>query len=406
MYIPLFTSGTLAKAIGIWAVLFFLDLSAEKPEKNIFSAYVLLSIAGFIQPIVSVQLFVLLTGVAVLSRIDFQSTVGLNLGNKNQRLTESQSLKGIALSVLFYLLTAGVWIFLMNKNFASGEIEKTLLFEFFEFRVPHHYMPSYFSIKNYIAFGILFLLGAYFFYKKEMKLFWFFVLAVLGMLVYVVGVEFLQISPIMAAQWFKTTIWLKAFSFIAVMAMIEKMISRVLPELKVLEALLGFLEKTIKIGLVVMGLVSVYAISNPFSRFEIFPYDLPFSNNKNAEITIAELAKTNTPKDALFMIPMGNTHFKHFAERSTYIDYKAVIHRKSVIPIWYERIQEVYGIDIETRRSGQLMYQAGDDFYKKRTLKDLEAFAEKGIDYWLTFKEVDLPLEKIASNEKYVIYKL
>ena len=396
MYIPLFTSSTLAKALGIWAVLFFLE------QKNKM-VYVLLAVAGFIQPIVSVQLFVLLTGVEVLSRIDFQSTLGLNFFKKKnkgkiiQGLTESQSLKGIALGVLFYLLTAGVWIFLMNKIFASGTIEKALLFEFFEFRVPHHYMPSYFPMKNYLALGLLFLIGIIFYKKKEIRLFWFFVLAMLGMLVYVVGVEVLQVPSIMAAQWFKTTIWLKAFSFIAVIAMVEKLLNT---------RLNYFLEKIIKIGLVAVGVVAVYAMLNPFSRFEMFTYDLPFFKNKNAEITIAELAKANTPKDALFMVPMGNTHFKYFSERSTYIDYKAVIHRKSVIPIWYQRIQEVYGIDIETRRRGQLMYQAGDDFYKKRTIQDLEVFAKKGIDYWLTFKEVDLPLEKIATNEKYVVYKL
>ena len=391
MYIPLFTSSTLAKALGIWAMLYFL-------QNKILIVYILLAIAAFIQPIVSIQLFVLVTGVAFLSRFDFHSPLELSPKKLIQGVTESQTLKPI----IGYLLTAGVWVFFMNKNFASGEIEKALLFEFFEFRIPHHYMPSYFPIKIYFTLIPLFFIGLYFFYKKEIKLFWFFVLAMLGMLVYVLGVENFQIPSIMAAQWFKTTIWLKAFSCIAVFALLEN---------KVLNRLESKL--ILKGQFFLVGIIFIFVIFKTPMKLQSLPYDLPFLQNlfteklgENAEITIAKLAKEKTPKDALFIIPIGNTHFKHYAERSTYIDYKAVIHRKSVIPTWYQRVQEVYGIDIKTRREKRNMEGIANDFYKKRTLQDLEYFAKKGIDYWMTFKEVDLPLEKIAENEKYVIYQL
>ena len=404
MYIPLFTSSTLAKAIGIWAIYFFL----KEKNKHILLVYILLAIAAFIQPIVSVQLFVILTGVIILSKFDFQSTLKLNWKDSIQGLTESQILKKTGLGILFYLLTASVWVFLMNKKFSSGEIEKALLFDFFEFRVPHHYMPSYFPLKNYFALGSLFLIGIYFFHKNPVptiagskkELFWFFVLALLGLVFYTLGVEVFQVSSIMAAQWFKTTIWLKAFSFIALVALFEKVLGlKSTPRTLILEAL-----EKLKLGFFIVGIFSIYAILNPFGRFQVFPYDLPFSKNNNAEITISELAKQHTPKDALFIIPMTNTYFKHYAERSTYIDYKAVIHRKSVIPTWYQRVKEVYGIDINTRRTRTNLYAIGNDFYKKRTLQEVQAFAKKGVDYWITFKEVDLPLEKIVTNEKYVIY--
>ena len=398
MYIPFFTSSTLAKAIGIGAILFFLET-----DKKPLLVYALLAIAAFIQPIVSIQLFVILTGVAFLSKL---ARIQRGHGNiySHVLFTFGQVLKKTMLGILFYLSTAGVWIFFMNKNFASGEIEKALLFDFFEFRIPHHYIPSYFSWKNYLALSSLFLVGIYFFKNKEKKIFLFFVLSLLGTIVYTLGVEVFQNPSIMAAQWFKTTIWLKAFSFIAVFAMLEKFLPT---------NLISFFDKKIKFGLLILSIFSIYTILNPFSRFNAFPYDLPFFQNlptemveKNAEINIAELAKEKTSKDALFIIPIGNTHFKYYAERSTYIDYKAVIHRKSVIPIWYQRVQEVYGINIQTRQSGKNIDAVANDFYKKRTIQDLEVFAKKGINYWMTFKEVDLPLEKIAENEKYVIYKL
>jgi len=119
-----------------------------------------------------------------------------------------------------------------------------------------------------------------------------------------------------------------------------------------------------------------------------------------------KIAKENTPKDALFIIPMDHTHFKNYSERSTYIDYKAVIHRKAIIPIWYERIQEVYDVNIETRLSGKDNVMIGNQNFRKLRIEDLKIFSEKGIQYILTYKEVNLPLERVGENEKYVIYKL
>jgi len=108
----------------------------------------------------------------------------------------------------------------------------------------------------------------------------------------------------------------------------------------------------------------------------------------------------------LFIIPMHLTHFKNYSERSTYIDYKAVIHRKSIIPIWYERIQEIYDVDIKTQRTGKDNVMIGNQNFRNLTMEDLQRFSQKGVQYLLTFQEVDLPLKKVGENEKYVIYKL
>ncbi len=385
MYIPLITSSTVAKVFGIWAVYFF--LKKENFEKNNLPnrqagwyVYILLSIATFIQPLVGLQLFLVLTGVRVLNVI-------FNMKIKWREF----------LPVLFYILTGGVWVFWLQRDFAAGGIDNRLLFDFLEFRLPHHFIPSYFSKKAAIVLLPLFGWSLFFFWKKNRDVFWMFVLTLLGVVIYTFGVDVLEISTIVSSQWFKTTIWLKSLSIIAFISFVESKIT-------VLRKV--FFQKICIWGLRVLGVFSVVMILNPVSFFKTRPYDFFFLNKKNEEIEIAEIAKLNTPKEALFIIPMDHTHFKNYSERSTYIDYKAVIHRKSVIPIWYKRIQEIYDVNIETRQSGKDNVMTGNQNFRNLTTEDLEVFSQKGIQYLLTYKEVELPLERVGENEEYVIYKL
>ena len=378
MYIPLITSSTVAKTFGIWAVYFF--IKKENFENNNWYVYILLSIATFIQPLVGLQLFLLLTGVRVLNVIF-------------DRKMEWRKF----LPVLFYVLTGGVWVFWLQRDFAEGGIDNRLLFDFLEFRLPHHFVPSYFSKKAAIVLLPLFGWSLFFFWRKNRDVFWLFVLALSGVLIYTIGMEVLESSTIVSSQWFKTTIWLKSLSVIALFSFLENKISVLQEE---------FFQKICTWGLRFLGIISIAMILNPISIFKTKTYDFFFLHQKNAEIEIAEIAKSTTPKDALFIIPMDNTHFKNYSERSTYIDYKAVIHRKSIIPIWYQRIQEIYDIDIQTRQSGKDNVMTGNQNFRNLTMEELEVLNQKGIQYLLTFKELDLPLERVGENEKYVIFKL
>ncbi|MFK7774036.1 MAG: DUF6798 domain-containing protein [Saprospiraceae bacterium] len=378
MYIPLITSSTVAKAFGIWAIYFFLKKDGFKI--NNWNVYILLSIATFIQPLVGLQLFLMMTGARMLIVV-FSGEIEWKT----------------FLPVLFYVLTGGVWVFWLQRDFAEGGIDNRLFFDFLEFRLPHHFIPTYFSKKAAVVLLPLFAWSLFFYFKKNKTVFWMFVLTLLGMLIYTIGVEFLENSTIVSSQWFKTTIWLKSLSVIALFSFLENKIPVLQKE---------FFQKNCTWGLRIMGVISIAIILNPISIFKNKPYDFFFLNKKNAEIEIAEIAKATTPKDALFIIPMNHTHFKNYSERSTYIDYKAVIHRKSIIPIWYKKIQEIYNVNIETRQSGQDNVMVGNQNFKKLAMEDLRRFSQKGIQYLLTFKEVDLPLERVGENPNFVIYKL
>ncbi len=398
MYIPLITSSTVAKSIAIWAVYFF--IKKDKKGREDWYVYILLAIATFIQPLVGLQLFLILTGVGVLFFL-----FGRNKSFQNfEFLKDSSNSTFSIFPILFYLLTAGLWIFLLSRDFAHGEIDNRLFFDFLEFRIPHHFIPSYFSKKAALVLIPLFVFGLFYFYKKNKNVFGTFVLALLGLLIYTIGVEVFEISVIVSSQWFKTTIWLKSFSVIAFVAFLENKISFFRRE---------SFSKVGVWGVRFLGVFSFVMLLNPISIFKNKAYDFTFLPKKyqtgwsaDSDIEISKIAKATTPKDALFIIPASNTHFKFYSERSTYIDYKAVIHRKSVIPIWLERIKAIYGIDVETRRSGQDNVMKGNEFFRNLSITDLTKLSEKGIGYLLTFKDVVLPFDKIGENADYVIYKL
>ena len=378
MYIPLITSSTIAKPMGIWAIYYF--LKKEENNRSQWIAFILLSVATFIQPLVALQLFLIFVGVRVFNVILNKK---LEIGN--------------FYPALIFIFTGGIWIYFILSHFGVGEIDNDLFFEFIEFRLPHHFLPSYFSKKAAILFFPLFVWSLFFYYKKNRDIFLMFVIIMIGLVGFVIGVEVLEVSTFVSSQWFKTTIWIKSFSVIALLSFLENKIPLLQKNL---------FQNIIQGGIVAFGIFSVAMILNPISTYKYKPYDFFFLNNKNAELEISEIAKKVTPKDALFIIPASNTFFKTYSERSTYIDYKAVIHRKSVIPIWYDRIQEVYGINIATRKSGQDNVAVANQNFRNLKMEDLKKFKEKGIDYLLTWKEVDLPLESVGENEVYGIYRL
>ena len=85
--------------------------------------------------------------------------------------------------------------------------------------------------------------------------------------------------------------------------------------------------------------------------------------NLTQEEEIGLLAKQNTPKYAVFIYPMEFTGFKFYSERSIYVDFKSVVHRKDVLGNWYHRINMIYGVDINTRRERENLFKKAKENY-------------------------------------------
>ncbi len=297
----------MAKSIGIWCVYFFL-------RRRDNASYLLLIPTTFIHPMVGVQLFLIM----------LITSIWLRFSKKKNKISFG--------SIVTYLLTAGSWIVYLKFSFSDNSIESQKVFEVLHYRLAHHYFPSTYPIGDYGLLIPFFVVGWLFFWMKNRQVFLFYTIAILGLLFYSVGVEYWHSLTILSAQWFKTTIWLKFFSSIAVVAIIKKFV-------------FGQTKRSTKIFNLItwvtfLGLGLFLGLKLP-DRHPI-TLDLPWRDPYNDRIEIALLAKAITPKEAIFITDSDFTHLKYFGERSTFVDYKATIHERAKLVSWYKRINEAY----------------------------------------------------------------
>jgi hypothetical protein len=372
IYYNTLTSSQTAKAIGIWSIFFFLS---KKPT----TAILMLIPTSLIHPLVGIQLFLIFTGTLFVQQI--KKGGWTNLLKKYW-------------SIPVYLLTAGVWLYFLEKQFSSGDnLDSDAFFRIIEFRLAHHFIPSVFGLKNYVVLVPLCLFGWIYFLRKNALLFWLFNFTITGIIIYTIGVELLQNSLFLSTQWFKTTIWLKYFSIIAVFAFAHDLIKRYLP-------------KAIKgINILILSslvLITAFLVWKLPARHQT-TFDMPWKGVYNDEIAIAKLASLKTPKDALFVTPVYFTHLKYYGKRSTYIDYKAMVHHKSVLPEWYQRVTNIYGMnerESSTERLSSKQMQlpsAAEGIKKLHTL---------GITHMITDKPIKTGTNLLGQKGKYYLYEL
>ncbi len=108
----------------------------------------------------------------------------------------------------------------------------------------------------------------------------------------------------------------------------------------------------------------------------------------------------NTPADALFLTPRGNSTFKWYASRAEVVTHKDVPQDATTLLEWHKRINEVYrpsGLDDLTfyRSTGEL-----------GTPRIEELAAEFGFDYVLTTGDFPLDLPVVFANATYVVYQV
>lgn len=374
IYYNMFISSLVAKSLSVWSIYYFL-------KKKSLTAYLLLIPATLIHPTVGAQLFIMLTATAILS-------------------WKNMSKKKMLTGILLYLMTAGIYIALLqwklNQNSGISEQE---LFEIFEFRIAHHFFPSYFPVHTYFIAIALWGFSMWYFLKR--KLWNILVLQVVilaGMIFYTFFTEVFPMAAVLSSQWFKTSIWMQLTGIIGIIAWFEEQYNR--SKINLLQNL--SLEWSLPLGAI---LVVVIVLSGN-SYFSGKKYEFFFTEFYSDEAKIGLLAKERTPQDAVFVVPMSFTEFKYFSERSLYIDYKSVVHRKDALGEWYNRIREVYGIDLESRRTIKDLSAEANKNYTKIDPAEVKNLLQKGIRYYVGFSNQKLPYKVVAQNESYRIYDL
>jgi hypothetical protein len=371
------TPSYLAQVIGLWAFVFIFS-------GYIDYSYALVFLATFMHPLIGVQLWILVASANIISKF---------------RDAAYESWQTIILINLGYLLTAGFFIFKIKSGYDSGSISSESFLNMIEFRAPHHYFPNYFPLKNWLILMPLFLL--YFIVAKPL-LRLIIMLILSGCVVFAFGVLVLKSPTIMSLQWFSMTIWLKTFSMMALIGLVEtffmekKWVQKGLNNDRILNAIMA------------LSLVSIVFMMPQFQLFKNKNYDF-FTQNlmQKSDVSISIKAKELTDKNAVFLIPSDFSAFRFWSERNVFIDYKAINHRQAALSEWYNRIQNVYKINLDDRlRNADLPYLANENFKQLKENDFLQFAQNQGITHIITFKNCVLNFQKIAENEDYALYKV
>lgn len=377
LYYNTLTPSYLAQVIGLWTFVL------------IFSGYVgwsyaLIFVATLIHPLIGVQLWLLVAATHVIA--------------KSQNAAYESWLTIIRINI-GYLLTAGFFIYKIKSNYDTGYVDNDLFLNIIEFRAAHHYFPSYYPLKNWL---ILLPLFALYFISAHSLLRVLIGVLLTGCVVYTFGVSVLKSPTILSTQWFATTVWLKTFSIIAFVGIVESFIV----EKKWAKNILD--NSLILKGLGIISLMSVIFMTPQYQVFKNKNYDFWTTHlSQKPEVDIALKAKSLTPKDALFMIPPNLSEFRYWSERSSFIDYKATNHRQAAFAEWYSRIKQVYHVSLDNRRNNaDLPYLANLNYQQLPRGEFALWAAHNGVTHIITYKNHALDYPKIGENDVYVIYQI
>jgi len=366
------------KTFALWGIFHFL-------RNRFLLAFVIFGLATLLQPVVGLQLFV--TCFAVLCLLKWLDERDI-------------SMQDVGLSFVAWMVTGGVWIFYLKSFFEGGDVSNATFFNIlFEFRSPYHYMPSGFDKKSWFILIPLMIFGTRYFYKRSRKLFFFFAVSWVLLAGYTVCVELFRSVNVASIQWFKITIWLEAFGLIALMAWLEKN----LPFLKK-QILLKLSWPTLIVGAsIVLGAMVV----KPDLFFWNVPRDYRQVESKGDAVLVAQQVKLLTEQDALILHPIAFTELKIYGERSAYLDHRILVHRKTAMVDWYNKIKAVYGISLETARAKVPELVKADEVYRSHSVQWYQRLHdEAGVTHVITFSDTDLALRKLYSNETYSLYQI
>jgi MFS family permease len=332
-----FISSTVAKSISAFALLQFV-------RSRMVFAGIILGIAALFQPLVGLQLFLILTGIELLVR-------------RNLKLT-------VSLIASFLAIAMFILVPVFFRQFAEGVLfDKELYYEIlYRFRNHHHYLPSLFPTTHYIKFGGLLVLGliSYFLVKPNDKEFYpgLVGFGLLGMLVYWVGLEHLNIHQLGKVQWFKITVWIGAFSSIMIAGFVGQFLSGFIP--------LTQLRKHLFPSSFFLSICLLFSITNSKFLPEAYQHKYMVGNRVYSDLENMHFwIEKNTDLDVSVLISPDNNLFPCQAKRSVPIHFQAIIHEPFFMMPWYDDYMEIYGVSIENLEGIDARKAAVDKFHTR-----------------------------------------
>ncbi len=329
--------GTLTMPFSLAGIWLFID-------KRYKLSFFLLGIGTLFQPLAALQVF----GIFWL----------LLLFDKN-----TKDFNTITLSTLLYLLPALCILgpvfyrqFGLQMDY-DMELYYNLLYRF---RNHLHYIPSFFPVKDYIKLFSLIVLGfaatRLIPINKKKQIYHFSIVILLGMLLYWLCLEVLEINAVGKIQWFKNSMWLNMFASMVISIFIAEKLQVFTPTFE--------WKKWHSPMLLVCSLVLLVAILNgKYLPHEKLQSRYHIGNYKKTDLTLMhEWIEDNLPLDATILCSPQNTSFACEAKRNQVIQYQAIIHEPFYMLPWYQRFSDIYGISIKSATMKDIRQQATEQY--------------------------------------------
>lgn len=334
------TCTVLSIALGVVAFSYFTK------GKMVFAA-AFCGLASLFQLLAGLQLFILLVISSFL------------IVNKNKWI---YSLKYF----LTYLLFSAPMLFpLLVLQFGpSSSLENEKYFNIlFYFRASHHYNPFCFPLMDYlktILWWTIILISILFSSRRHQLSNYSIVILLtsIGCVLYTIGLTQLNIYSIGKLQWFKATIWPTLFGVIPVsIYLVEKV--------KFQPFLRNLSRWRIALSFCILFIMLII-FNSDYLHFDKLKYRYKLGNYPKRDLEKMHLwIAKNTPTDAVFLSLPEDDSFLCEAKRSTPIGYKGIIPQPYFMFPWYEKMKNIYGVELSDKKCRKLMDEAKSKYHHR-----------------------------------------
>ena len=133
---------------------------------------------------------------------------------------------------------------------------------------------------------------------------------------------------------------------------------------------------------------------------------LPFTETATAEVDISRMANKLTPPDALFLVAPELTDFRWYSQRSSFVDYKAMLHTEEFLFDWYDRIDLAYEYNDSVKQSGTSIYQQAKTLFNMPDAQLMDKWRALGITHLITYGDSIPHIPVLARNGSYALYRI
>lgn len=348
-------SSTIAKSLGCFGLFLVID-------RKWWASGAVLGIATLYQPLVGLQLFVLLAGYKLLeSKFRNWSAV-------------------FKLSVPFLAIAAFILIPVLKRQFLSATpIDPELYYDIlYRFRNHYHYLPSLFPLTHYLKLIGLIALGwlSYFITQpNDRGVFrWFVPLAIIGCLFYWLALEHFGLLGVGKTQWFKSTVWIAALCAILVAGLIGQLIEN--------HSFRISTKRNFTAIYLIIAVLLIVTVTNSKYLPEQFQHKYMIGERVHSDLEkMHDWISQNTKRTDIFLVSPANNGFSCQAKRPMPIHYQAIIHEPFFMLPWYEDFKKIYGVGIDNMNEMDARKQAAE-LYSVRNYRG----SQPQIDYRLDNK--------------------